>query len=273
MIAGTTAPFRAQRKIVPAADLSAIRAEYPDKKIVLCHGAFDLVHMGHLIHFEDARSLGDILVVTSKIVSKADGRVMTGDREAAIDAEAVRVVARRGPTRIVQNRNGLVLAAAGVDNSNTAPGPVVLLPTDPDESARQLRRAIADRRGISVGVIISDTLGRAWRTGQTDTAIGAAGLAPLRDHRGEPDTFGTVLEVTVSAVADEIAGAADLVQGKTEQVPVAVVRGLPGLVTDGVTVSMSRDELMSAALDASARSCPVSRSMSARLVSRRSKPA
>ena len=174
---------------------------------------------------------GDILVVTSKIVSKADGRVMTGDREAAIDAEAVRVVARRGPTRIVQNRNGLVLAAAGVDNSNTAPGTVVLLPTDPDESARQLRRAIADRRGISVGVIISDTLGRAWRTGQTDTAIGAAGVLPLRDHRGQTDTFGNSLEVTMAAVADEIAAAADLVKGKTSQIPVAVIRGLPELVT------------------------------------------
>jgi coenzyme F420-0:L-glutamate ligase/coenzyme F420-1:gamma-L-glutamate ligase len=174
---------------------------------------------------------GDILVVTSKIVSKADGRVMTGDREAAIDAEAVRIVARRGPTRIVQNRNGLVLAAAGVDNSNTAPGTVVLLPTDPDESARQLRRAIADRRGVSVGVIVSDTLGRAWRTGQTDTAIGAAGVLPLRDHRGQTDTFGNSLEVTMAAVADEIAAAADLVKGKTSQIPVAIVRGLPELVT------------------------------------------
>jgi coenzyme F420-0:L-glutamate ligase / coenzyme F420-1:gamma-L-glutamate ligase len=174
---------------------------------------------------------GDILVVTSKIVSKADGRVAAGDREAAIDAEAVRVVARRGPTRIVQNRNGLVLAAAGVDNSNTAPGTVVLLPADPDESARQLRRAIAGRRGISVGVIISDTLCRAWRTGQTDTAIGAAGVLPLRDHRGQTDTFGNSLEVTMAAVADEIAAAADLVKGKTSQIPVAVIRGLPELVT------------------------------------------
>jgi coenzyme F420-0:L-glutamate ligase / coenzyme F420-1:gamma-L-glutamate ligase len=174
---------------------------------------------------------GDILVVTSKIVSKADGRVMAGDREAAIDAETVRIVARRGPTRIVQNRNGLVLAAAGVDNSNTAPGTVVLLPADPDESARQLRRAIADRHGISVGVIVSDTLGRAWRTGQTDTAIGAAGVLPVRDHRGQIDTFGNSLEVTMAAVADEIAAAADLVKGKTSQIPVAIVRGLPELVT------------------------------------------
>jgi coenzyme F420-0:L-glutamate ligase/coenzyme F420-1:gamma-L-glutamate ligase len=174
---------------------------------------------------------GDILVVTSKIVSKAEGRVVTGDREAAIDAEAVRTVARRGPTRIVTTRHGLVLAAAGVDASNTAPGTLVLLPVDPDDSARKLRRAMAERRGITVGVIITDTLGRAWRTGQTDTAIGAAGLLPLRDHRGEVDTFGNPLEVTVAAVADEIAAAADLVKGKTSQIPVAIARGLPELVT------------------------------------------
>jgi coenzyme F420-0:L-glutamate ligase / coenzyme F420-1:gamma-L-glutamate ligase len=174
---------------------------------------------------------GDILVVTSKIVSKAEGRVVTGDREAAIDAEAVRVVARRGPTRIVANRHGLVLAAAGVDASNTAPGTIVLLPADPDASARDLRRAIAGRLGISIGVIISDTLGRAWRTGQTDTAIGISGMIPLRDHRGQTDTFGNSLEVTVAAVADEIAAAADLVKAKTTQIPVAVVRGLPELVT------------------------------------------
>jgi coenzyme F420-0:L-glutamate ligase/coenzyme F420-1:gamma-L-glutamate ligase len=174
---------------------------------------------------------GDILVVTSKIVSKAEGRVVTGDREAAIDAETVRVVARRGPTRIVANRHGLVLAAAGVDASNTAPGTIVLLPADPDAAARDLRRAIAGRLGVSVGVIISDTLGRAWRTGQTDTAIGISGVLPIRDHRGQADTFGNSLEVTMAAVADEIAAAADLVKAKTTQIPVAIVRGLPELVT------------------------------------------
>jgi coenzyme F420-0:L-glutamate ligase/coenzyme F420-1:gamma-L-glutamate ligase len=174
---------------------------------------------------------GDILVVTSKIVSKAEGRVVTGDREAAIDAETVRVVARRGPTRIVANRHGLVLAAAGVDASNTAPGTIVLLPADPDAAAQGLRRAIAGRLGINVGVIISDTLGRAWRTGQTDTAIGISGVVPVRDHRGQTDTFGNSLEVTMAAVADEIAAAADLVKAKTTQIPVAVVRGLPELVT------------------------------------------
>jgi coenzyme F420-0:L-glutamate ligase/coenzyme F420-1:gamma-L-glutamate ligase len=174
---------------------------------------------------------GDILVVTSKIVSKAEGRVVTGDREAAIDAEAVRVVARRGPTRIVANQHGLILAAAGVDASNTAPGTLVLLPADPDASAEELRAYIAERLRIEVGVIISDTLGRAWRTGQTDTAIGISGVLPLRDHRGETDTFGNSLEVTMAAVADEIAAAADLVKAKTTQIPVAIVRGLPELVT------------------------------------------
>jgi len=175
---------------------------------------------------------GDILVITSKIVSKAEDRVVRGDRESAIDAETVRVVARRGPTRISQTRHGLVLAAAGVDESNTEPGTVVLLPVDPDGSARRLRKSISERCGARIGVIITDTMGRPWRAGQTDTAIGAAGLEPARDHRGQRDTFGNVLEVTVAAVADEIAGAADLVKQKTAGIPVAIVRGLAELVTD-----------------------------------------
>jgi coenzyme F420-0:L-glutamate ligase/coenzyme F420-1:gamma-L-glutamate ligase len=175
---------------------------------------------------------GDILVITSKVVSKAENRVVTSDRELAIDAETVRVVARRGQTRISQTRHGLVMAAAGVDASNTAPGTVVLLPVDPDGSARRLRKAIGDLAGTRLGVIITDTMGRPWRTGQTDTAIGAAGVVPLRDHRGQADTFGNVLEVTLAAVADEIAAAADLVKSKTTGVPVAIVRGLPGLVPD-----------------------------------------
>jgi coenzyme F420-0:L-glutamate ligase/coenzyme F420-1:gamma-L-glutamate ligase len=175
---------------------------------------------------------GDILVITSKIVSKAEGRVTRADREHAIDGEAVRVVARRGQTRIVETRHGLVLAAAGVDSSNTAPGTVVLLPEDPDGSARRLRKALGERRGVNVGVVVTDTMGRPWRMGQTDVAIGAAGVAPLRDHRGQPDTFGNTMEVTVAAVGDEIAAAADLVKGKTTQMPVAIVRGLAELVTD-----------------------------------------
>jgi coenzyme F420-0:L-glutamate ligase / coenzyme F420-1:gamma-L-glutamate ligase len=175
---------------------------------------------------------GDILVITSKIVSKAEGRVARMDREQAIDAESVRVVARRGPTRIVETRQGLVLAAAGVDASNTPPGTVVLLPEDPDGSARRLRKALMDRLGVRLGVLVTDTLGRPWRAGQTDAAIGAAGVAPLRDYRGTADTFGMALEVSVAAVADELAGAADLVKGKAAGIPVAVVRGLADLVTE-----------------------------------------
>src|SRR6266702_6984038 len=128
---------------------------------------------------------GDIVVVTSKVVSKAEGRVVSASRDDAIAAETVRVVARRGATTIAQTRHGFVLAAAGVDASNTAPGTVVLLPEDPDESARRLRKALSERRGVSVGVVVTDTMGRPWRTGQTDAAIGVAGIAPLRDHRGQ----------------------------------------------------------------------------------------
>jgi dehydro coenzyme F420 reductase / coenzyme F420-0:L-glutamate ligase / coenzyme F420-1:gamma-L-glutamate ligase len=170
---------------------------------------------------------GDILVITSKIISKAEGRVISADREEAIAAETVRVVARRGTTTIAQTRHGLVLAAGGVDRSNTPPGTVVLLPEDPDGSARRLRKSIGDLTGANIGVLITDTMGRPWRNGQTDVAIGAAGVLPLRDHRGQADSFGNLLEVTVAAVADEIAAAAELVKGKTDQVPVAVVRGLP----------------------------------------------
>ena len=175
---------------------------------------------------------GDILVVTSKAVSKAEGRVVTMSRDDAIAAETVRVVARRGATMIAQTRHGLVMAAAGVDESNTAPGTVVLLPEDPDESARRLRKGLRTRLGVTVGVVVTDTFGRPWRAGQTDTAIGAAGMLPMRDHRGEADAWGNLLDVTVAAVADEIAAAGDLVKGKARQVPVAVVRGLADLVTD-----------------------------------------
>lgn len=181
---------------------------------------------------------GDILVVTSKIVSKAEGRIEHAtSREAAIERETVRVVATkhtpRGVTRIVQNRQGLVMAAAGVDASNTEPGTVLLLPNDPDASARLLRADLERRTGCRLGVVITDTMGRAWRLGLTDHAIGVAGLAPLLDLTGTDDANGRPLEMTITATADEIAAAADLVKGKTSAVPVAVVRGLGHLVTDG----------------------------------------
>ncbi|TFD73328.1 coenzyme F420-0:L-glutamate ligase [Cryobacterium fucosi] len=182
---------------------------------------------------------GDILAVTSKIVSKAEGRqVAAADREQAITDETVRVVATRaypgGVTRIVENRQGLVMAAAGVDASNTPDGTVLLLPVDPDASARALCAALRERTGLRLGVLITDTVGRPWREGQTDIAIGAAGVAVLDDLRGTTDASGRRLDVTVAAVADEIAGAADLVKGKTSGNPVAVVRGLGRLVDAGV---------------------------------------
>jgi len=182
---------------------------------------------------------GDILVVTSKIVSKAEGRQIPAvDREAAITAETVRLVASRpypgGLTRIVENRQGLVLAAAGVDNSNTPEGTVLLLPVDPDASARRLCEDLRRQFGVTIGVILSDTLGRPWREGQTDAAIGAAGLRVLDDYRGTRDPHGNLLLASAAAVADEIAGAADLVKGKSSGCPVALVRGLGHLVLEDI---------------------------------------
>ncbi|MDQ1688793.1 MAG: dehydro coenzyme reductase / coenzyme F420-0:L-glutamate ligase / coenzyme [Frankiaceae bacterium] len=171
---------------------------------------------------------GDVVVVTSKAVSKAEGRVIAAaDREDAITAETVRVVAQRGATRIVETRHGLVLAAAGVDASNTPEGTVALLPLDPDASARALRAQLP----AGVGVVITDTAGRPWREGQVDIAIGSAGVRSLLDLRGGVDSSGRVLDATVTAVADEVAALADLVKGKLAGVPVAVVRGLDALVT------------------------------------------
>lgn len=174
---------------------------------------------------------GDVLLVTSKIVSKAEGRILeAADREAAIDAETVRVVARRGPLRIVENRQGLVMAAAGVDASNTPPGTVLLLPEDPDASARAIREGLRDALGVTVGVLVTDTFGRPWRTGLTDVAIGAAGVHVLDDLRGGTDAYGNPLSATVVATADELAAAGDLVKGKAAGLPLAVVRGLSALV-------------------------------------------
>lgn len=178
---------------------------------------------------------GDILIVTSKIVSKAEGRVVRAvDREQAITDETVRVVATRehpgGVTRIVENRLGMVAAAAGVDASNTDEGTVLLLPVDPDASARAIAAGLRERAGRTVGVILSDTLGRPWREGQTDVAIGAAGVHVLDDLRGQVDAAGKPLSVTMPCVADELAAAGDLVKGKASGCPVAVVSGLGRLV-------------------------------------------
>lgn len=180
---------------------------------------------------------GDVVVVTSKVVSKAEGRVVAAtDREQAITDQTVREVARRErpdgpPLRIVENPLGLVMAAAGVDASNTPEGTVLLLPEDPDASARRLRAGLRARLGVNVAVVVTDTVGRPWREGLTDIAIGAAGLAVLDDLRGSVDTHGRSLVVTTTAVADEVAAASELVRGKTAGRPVAVVRGLAEHVT------------------------------------------
>ncbi|WP_438853597.1 coenzyme F420-0:L-glutamate ligase [Agromyces sp. M3QZ16-3] len=180
---------------------------------------------------------GDILVVTSKIVSKAEGRIVRADdREQAITDETVRVVATRQTgdftTRIVENRLGIIGAAAGVDASNAPDGTVLLLPVDPDASARALATGIRSLTGARVGVLLSDTLGRPWREGQTDIAIGAAGVHVFDDLRGQADASGKPLAVTMPCVADELAGAAELVKGKSAGVPVAIIRGLDRLVGD-----------------------------------------
>ena len=140
------------------------------------------------------------------MVSKAEGRVRPGDRDEAIRDETVRVVARRGPTSIVENHLGLVMAAAGVDASNVTPGQVVLLPKDPDSSARALRERVLHEIGRNVAVVVTDTAGRAWRTGQTDLAIGVAGMEPLEELAGRTDSYGNELAVTSPAIADELAG-------------------------------------------------------------------
>ena len=178
---------------------------------------------------------GDVLVVTSKAVSKVEGRLIVLDtadedareaaRQEAIDAETIRVVASRGALRLVETRHGLVLAAAGVDVSNVARNELALLPVDPDASAQVLRERLRERLGVEVGVIISDSMGRPWRAGITDTAIGVAGIAAVTDPRGRTDVHGNTLAVTQVAIADELAAAGDLVKGKLAGVPVAIVRG------------------------------------------------
>ena len=188
---------------------------------------------------------GDVVVVTSKVVSKCEGRIVAAPEDAderdalrrtLIDQEAVRVLARKGRTLITANRHGLVQAAAGVDGSNVAATELALLPEDPDASAARLRGELAQLCGTDVAVILTDTMGRAWRNGQTDTAIGSAGLPVLHSYAGARDRHGNELLVTEVAVADEVAAAADLVKGKLTGVAVAVVRGLT-LTDDGSTAA------------------------------------
>jgi coenzyme F420-0:L-glutamate ligase/coenzyme F420-1:gamma-L-glutamate ligase len=179
---------------------------------------------------------GDIVVVTSKIISKAEGRSRpASERTAAITDETAATVAHRGDTVIVRTHAGLTLAAAGVDNSNVAVGSILLLPVDPDASAERLRTELAAATGLALGVVISDTAGRPWRLGQTDHAIGVAGVEVLASYVGRRDRFGNELRVTETAVADEVAAAADLVKAKLADRPVAVVRGLADqMAADGL---------------------------------------
>ncbi|OBK77648.1 coenzyme F420-0:L-glutamate ligase [Mycobacterium sp. 1274761.0] len=186
---------------------------------------------------------GDVVVVTSKVLSKCEGRIVSAPedpderdtlRRKLIDQQAVRVLARKGRTLITENDLGIVQAAAGVDGSNVGATELALLPVNPDRSAAALRASLRERLGVTVGVVVTDTMGRAWRNGQIDAAIGAAGLTVLHGYAGEHDVHGNELVVTEVAVADEIAAAADLVKGKLTGVPVAVVRGLT-LREDGST--------------------------------------
>jgi coenzyme F420-0:L-glutamate ligase/coenzyme F420-1:gamma-L-glutamate ligase len=174
---------------------------------------------------------GDVLVVTQKVVSKAEGRLVAVDpddplaHKALVEAEAVRIVRRRGDLVITETRHGFICANSGVDLSNVARGTAALLPLDADRSARRIRDVVQARLGVDVAVIVSDTFGRPWRRGLTDVAIGVAGIAGVVDLRGTPDALGREMQVTEVAIADELAAAAELVMGKSAGVPVAVVRG------------------------------------------------
>ena len=175
---------------------------------------------------------GDIVVITSKIISKAEGRVAPASRRTELIAsETRRTVARRGETRIVRTHRGLTIAAAGIDRSNVPTESILLLPQDPDGSAADLHSRLVAATGLRLGVVVSDTAGRPWRVGQTDHAIGLCGLRALNNYRGVQDAYGNELQITAMAVADELAAAADLVKGKLRGRPVAVVRGLDQLVT------------------------------------------
>ena len=191
---------------------------------------------------------GDVLVVTHKIVSKAEGAVvaLTGDEERAyrelVLDQAVEVLRRRGDLVIARTKHGFICANAGVDRSNAAPGTAVLLPQDPDRSAHGIRMALRAASGVDLAVIISDTFGRPWRRGLTDVAIGVSGMLPILDLKGTFDAAGRELHVTEVAVVDEIAAAADLVMGKAAAVPAALVRGVEIPKGEGRAADMVRPD-------------------------------
>jgi len=190
---------------------------------------------------------GDVVVITHKVVSKAEGAVvpLTGDDEDAayrriVLDESVEVLRRRGGLVIARTRHGFICANAGVDRSNSAPGTVVLLPRDPDRSAHGIRMALEAASGSSIAVIVSDTFGRPWRRGLVDVAIGLSGIAALLDLKGTSDALGRELAVTEIAIIDEIAAAADLVMGKADAVPAALLRGLDLAPGDGRATDLVR---------------------------------
>jgi coenzyme F420-0:L-glutamate ligase/coenzyme F420-1:gamma-L-glutamate ligase len=190
---------------------------------------------------------GDVLVVTQKVVSKAEGRIEAIDTDdprghkAIVERESVRILRRRGDLIIAETSHGFVCANAGVDLSNIQAGYAALLPVDSDRSARRIRDAVRHRLGIEVAVIVSDTFGRPWRRGLTDVAIGCAGIRPIADLRGSTDSLGRELQVTEVCIVDELAGAADLVCGKASGVPVALCRGIdPAWLGDGSVADLIR---------------------------------
>ena len=173
----------------------------------------------------------DLVVVTSKVVSKSEGQVVAFDgtdehKVALIERESVRVLRRRGTLRITETTHGFINANAGIDLSNTDVGTAVLLPKDPDRSARRFRAEVRRRCDIEIAVVVTDTFGRVWRNGVTDVALGSAGLKPVLDLRGTTDANGRLLEATEVAIVDEVAGAANLVLGKAQGTPFALLRGL-----------------------------------------------
>jgi len=189
---------------------------------------------------------GDVVVVTHKVVSKAEGRMVELEDDGPhshrhlVESESAAILRRRGDLVITETRHGFICANAGVDRSNVGPGRAVLLPLDPDRSARRIRSRLNQRFGVEIAVVITDTFGRPFRRGLTDVAIGVAGFKPIRDLRGVRDDHDRVLEVTEVAVADEIAAAADLAKGKVGGIPVAIVRGLSLPAGDGSATDLIR---------------------------------
>jgi len=207
--------------------------------------------LAEMIAGETELADGDVVIVTQKVVSKAEGRLVDLDPEVGhkplVEAESVRVLRRRGDLVISETTHGFVCANAGVDLSNVPEGTAALLPVAPDRSARRIRDALRRHVGVEVAVVVSDTFGRPWRRGVTDVAIGCSGLRPVIDLRGTTDALGRELQVTEVAIVDELAAAAELVMGKAENVPVAVIRGVDpswfgeGGVVDDVVRDPSED--------------------------------